>query len=183
MRARLINLRPLTRLLLLTLATASYADVRIEGVDGELARNVRLFTALSDEPCDAPYWRVRRRFSRLAADTRRALEPFGYYNAIVDTSLEFAAECWTAVVDIDAGLPTTWRNIRLDITGEAASDPTFMTLPGTESLVAGNRVDHRAYETVKRNLQVRAADRGYVDMAITEARIDVWPEDNAADLT
>ncbi|MEM9208792.1 MAG: autotransporter assembly complex family protein, partial [Pseudomonadota bacterium] len=47
----------------------------------------------------------------------------------------------------------------------------------------GNRVDHRAYETVKRNLQVRAADRGYVDMAITEARIDVWPEDNAADLT
>ncbi len=182
MRASLTNSRLLTTLALLLLVSAGRADLRVEGVSGELARNVRLFTALADEPCDAPAWRVRRRYARLAADARRALEPFGYYNARVSTTLEFADDCWNAVVEIEPGPPTTWRNVDIAITGEAGSDPAFLSLAAPAALAAGEKIDHGVYETLKRNLQVRAANRGYVDMAFTEARIDVWPEDNAADL-
>ena len=163
--------------------SAAHAELRVAGVGDRLADNVRLFSALADEPCDAPAWRVRRRYARLANDTARALEPFGFYSPDISTSLTTDDECWQAVVEIDPGSPTLWRNVDFRLNGEAESDPSVDDLKDSVASLPGKPLDHEAYETYKRNLQIIAADRGYVDMTFTEAKIDVWPDDLAADLT
>jgi hypothetical protein len=71
------------RLLLLTLAcltwpAVGYADLQIEGVDDDLARNIRSYVTLATEPCDAEPWRIRRRFRNIETEARTALEPYGY---------------------------------------------------------------------------------------------------------
>ncbi|MDX2608234.1 MAG: POTRA domain-containing protein, partial [Woeseiaceae bacterium] len=80
------------RLLLLTLAcliwpATGYADLQIEGVDDDLARNIRSYVTLTTEPCDAEPWRVRRRFRNIETEARSALEPYGYYSPVIAATL------------------------------------------------------------------------------------------------
>lgn len=88
-------------LLLLALAFEVRAELTIEGIDDELERNVRAYSAIASEPCDAPASTVRRRYRGLAGETREALEPFGYYAPRIETTLEFGENCWSASVTVD----------------------------------------------------------------------------------
>jgi translocation and assembly module TamA len=53
----------------------------------------------------------------------------------------------------------------------------------TTTLVPGAQLRHSDYETLKESLQVRAAERGYVEAAFSKSSIEVWPEEHAADIS
>jgi translocation and assembly module TamA len=69
---------------LLLLASLARGELQIEGVSDEVSRNVRSYVALASEPCDAEAWLVRRRFRAVETETRTALEPFGYYDPVIE---------------------------------------------------------------------------------------------------
>lgn len=162
--------------------SAADAELVIRGISGDAARNIELFTPLADEPCDAEEWRVRRRFRSLEEDAARALEPFGYYRPTLSATLTPGEECWTAELTVDAGDPVRLRNVAIDVTGEARGDAELDAFIRAARLTPGRRLRHADYEDLKRNLQIAAADRGYVEATFTEAKIDVWPDDLAADI-
>ena len=168
--------------LALLLASLGHAELIVEGVDAELQRNVRSYVALAGEPCDAESWLVRRRFRAVDAEVKTALQPYGFYDPIVETALEQTADCWKATVRIDAGKPITLRNVAIAV--EAAPDDrdNFADLIATPVLSTGSRLRHSDYESLKESLQIRAAERGYVEAVFLENAIDVWPEEHAADL-
>ena len=168
--------------LALLFASLGHAELIVEGVDAELQRNVRSYVALAGEPCDAETWHVRRRFRAIVAEVKTALQPYGYYDPIIETALEQTADCWKATVRIDAGKPITLRNVTIAV--EAAPDDrnNFADLIAAPVLSAGSRLRHSDYELLKESLQIRAAERGYVEAAFLENAIDVWPEEHAADL-
>ena len=168
--------------LALLLASLGHAELIVEGVDAQLQQNVRSYVALAGEPCDAESWLVRRRFRAVAAEVKTALQPYGYYDPIIETALEQTADCWKATVRIDAGKPITLRNVAIAV--EAAPDDraNFADLIATPVLSAGSRLRHSDYEFLKESLQIRAAERGYVEAAFLKNAIDVWPEEHAADL-
>ncbi|MBT8086560.1 MAG: autotransporter assembly complex protein TamA [Gammaproteobacteria bacterium] len=170
-------------LTLLLVALEAKSDLQIEGVDDELTRNVRQYVALAGEPCDAEEWLVKRRFRSADAEVRAALEPFGYYNPTIEKTLAIDDDCWQATISIDPGEPVTLRNVDVTITTPSTGSADFSDLKAPESLVAGTRLRHAHYESFKENLQVRAAERGYVDAEFTENTIDVWPAERAADIT
>jgi translocation and assembly module TamA len=165
------------------LAAPAAAELVVSGVDATLERNIRAFIALDDEPCDAEDWLIRRRSRTLQAETHKALEPFGFYDATVTTHLSFGEDCWQATLTIDPGDPVRYRNVDVRISGAAANDPAFAELPGRDALRPGNVLRHADYDALKRRLQTLAADRGYVDAEFEASRLDVWPQDGAADLT
>lgn len=162
--------------------SAVRAELEIVGIGGDAADNIRLFSPLADEPCDAEDWRIRRRFRTLAADAREALEPFGYYAPTIETSLSRDEECWHATLTVEPGERVRLRNVNIEITGEASRDPELMELTRIPALRSGRPLRHAAYERLKRDLQVTAADHGYVQAEFTKSRIDVWPEELAADI-
>jgi len=166
----------------LLLPLSAGAELIISGISGDAAQNVRVFASLAGEPCNAEQWRIRRRFRSLEDEAALALQPFGYYRPTIDSSLSFAEDCWTATLTIDAGKPVRLRNVAVRITGEASTDPGFEALRAHASLQSGRILRHAAYERYKRELQVLAADRGYVDARLVENRIDVWPDELAADI-
>ena len=166
--------------LLFLLPLAAAADLRVEGVGGELERNVRAYATLADEACNAETWRVRRRFRALEGEARAALEPFGYYQPNITVELTFDDECWNAMLQIDPGPQTRLREIDVSLTGESQSDPGFnvsATLP-----VSGDPLRHSDFDSYKRSLQVSAAARGYFDAEFEESRIDGGGEESAADI-
>ena len=68
------------------------------------------------------------------------------------------------------------------ISGAAADDEAFRSLPGVDAMQPGNTLRHEHYDTLKRRLQTLAADRGYIEARFDASRIDVWPQDGAADV-
>ena len=101
------------------------AELVIEGLDDELAKNVRAYVGLATEPCDAESWVIRRRFRLAESEARTALEPYGYYSPTVQSELVTGDDCWRATLHIDPGLPVRIRKLDLEVTGDARSDPAF----------------------------------------------------------
>jgi len=169
--------------LALLLAVAARADIVISGVGEELERNVRAFVALADESCDIEGWRLRRQLRAARVQTRRALEPFGYYDPVIDTTLSTSADCWRVDIAIEPGARVRYRNVDIRLLGEAADDPAFDAYRQHVPIRPGEALDHASYDAIKRSASTLAAERGYIDAEFTENTIDVWPDDVAADVT
>jgi translocation and assembly module TamA len=164
------------------LPSLAHARLEISGVDGELERNVRAFVSLDDEPCDAEDWLIRRRYRALEKQARESLEPFGYYQPSISTQLTTGGNCWQATLEIDPGEPVRYRTVDIVISGEAATDASFSSMPRREALQPGQVLRHADYDALKRQLQTLAADRGYLEASFSESRLDVWPAEGAADV-
>jgi translocation and assembly module TamA len=165
------------------LAFAASAELRVEGVDDELAENVKSFVALASEPCDAPDWLVQRRFRSVSKETRAALEPFGYYDPVIESSLQLDGECWQATVRIDVGKPVVLRNVDILLDSPPPGESNFFDLLESPRLAPGAPLRHAEYEALKEALQVRAAERGFAEARFLENTINVWPEQLAADVS
>ena len=170
--------------LLAALAAAPlHAEVTISGIEGALLANVLAYMDLDDEACDAPQWRVQREYQAASDEIRSALEALGYYAPAIERTLVFGDECWHAELAIRAGEPVRIRNVDVAITGEAAADDAFAQSTAASPLVPGAPLDHGAYERLKGSWSALALERGYVEARLVENRIDVYPEELAADVT
>ena len=169
-------------LVILLTPTMVMAELTITGVDNELERNVRAFSTIATEPCDAEEWIIRRRFRTLEFETRRAIQPFGYYRPTITASLSRDRKCWQAAVTIDLGEPVTLRNVDIQVNGPAATDSAFAELLASASLASGEVLRHTDYDRLKRTLQIRAADRGYFDAEFSANQLDIWPDQGIADV-
>ena len=170
-------------LVIMLLPVKVAAELTITGIDKELERNVRSSATVASEPCDAEAWLVRRRFRALESEARKALEPFGYYQPEIVTSLSHDDKCWAATITIEPGDPVVLRHVDIRIDGAAASDTAFQALIDSSPLKPGESLRHAHYDSLKRGLQVRAASRGYFEAEYTASQLDVWPDAGVADVT
>ncbi|MBT8091444.1 MAG: autotransporter assembly complex protein TamA [Gammaproteobacteria bacterium] len=185
MRQQTPSMRPCCRSLaaaLFLLASAAGAELRVEGVEDVIAENVQSYVAIASEPCDAPRWLVQRRFRNIVKEAKIALEPFGYYDPVIDTTLETDSECWQATVRIDPGQPVLLRNVNITLASLPADETNFSDLMASTRLAPGMPLRHSNYESLKEALQVRAAERGYAEAMFLQNTIDVWPSELAADV-
>ena len=168
--------------LVLLFASLGHAELIVEGVDAELQRNVRSYVALASEPCDAESWLVKRRFRTIDSEVRTALQPFGYYDPVISTSLDQVGDCWSATVRIDVGQPVLLRNVGISLDAAAEDRANFDDLLAAPALRPNSRLRHSDYALLKESLQIRAAERGYIEANFLKNSIDVWPDERAADL-
>jgi translocation and assembly module TamA len=159
------------------------ADVAIGGIEGALLDNVIAHMDLDDEPCDAPQWRVEREYQATTEEVRSALAALGFYAPTLERSLIFADDCWHATLEIRPGEPVRLRRVDVAVLGAAAQDPAFRESVAASPLAVGAPLDHGAYERLKSRWSQLARERGYAQSRLVENRIDVYPEELAADLT
>jgi translocation and assembly module TamA len=158
------------------------ARVELQGVSGALRDNVRAFLHLSDEPCDAPDWRIRRLFDQSDTEIREALEVFGHYAVAIQRSLISEEDCWVATFEIDPGTPVTLRTVEARVQGPGAEDEAFRRLVDANPLVTGLTLNHVDYDAFKKRFTGLASRRGYFDGRFIESRVDVYPAELAADI-
>ena len=159
------------------------AELEVSGVSEEVERNIRAFATIASEPCDAELWLIRRHYRDLDSEVRKALEPFGFYNPTITAELAKDEACWHATLAVEPGEPVRFRSVDIAISGEASRDEAFADLAASPAMTPGAPLRHSDYDRLKRTLLVRAADRAYVDAEFTESRLDIWPEQNAADVS
>ncbi len=165
---------------------AAAIRVEVNGVDATLRRNVLALLSLERykdrdriEP-DA----VARLFRRVNDEVSDALKPYGYYAPTIQPKLtsEDNGRNWRVQIDIKPGEPVLLDNISVIVRGAGATDPAFMRVIYSRTLVKGRRLEHAAYEKVKSDLQLAAATYGYLDARLLRNELQVDPAAHRANV-
>ena len=186
--------------------TVTRIDVR--GLQDELmAQNVRVSLSLNDElGKDLSARRLNYLLREAEAETREALEPFGYYSPTIviqrsdrnqpeDEAAAPAAPTATAAtagergertlsvsISVDPGTPVRVRAWNVGLTGDAAGDRQVGAALAAFAPRRGDVLDHALYETSKAKVSRTLAARGYFDADFAAHRVEVTRADHAADI-
>lgn len=163
---------------------ADRVEVAISGIEGELLTNVRRSLSIAQEH-EEPWSerRIRRLFRISRTEARRALAPYGYYNAEVSATLQPPPEggdVWQASYTIDKGPPTRVKALTLDIVGPGAGFPALEQVLADSKLQEGDQLHHADYKATKSALSAAAYDAGFLQARFTQSVIRVDPRTNTA---
>lgn len=172
-------------------AEAETVRTRIDGVRGELRDQIELL--LQGERFDGETTltasQVETRFAA-ARDVgiRRALEPYGYYDAVVTGTLERDGEAWTATFVVEPGEPVRVRELDLQlVAADHLDDAGFAGRRIARAvedfpLAAGEPFSHVLYEQGKAAIEDAAARGGFLEAWFVERRVTVDPAAGTADI-
>jgi translocation and assembly module TamA len=162
------------------------ADIRveIEGVDGDVRRNVLALLSLErykDRDRIEPA-AVQRLYNRIDGEVRSALRPYGYYEPKIVAMLQPLEQDrhWRVHISIEPGTPVMLQAVSISVQGSGADDPAFKALTEAPPLRAGERLNHAAYEQLKGNLERTAATYGYLDARMLRSELLVDPAAHTA---
>lgn len=158
--------------------SAAAVEVEIEGVTGELLKNVEAYLEIKRRAGEADLSKPKLHlmFANAEDEIRRALRPFGYYDPQVRSSLEQIEGAWVARFEIDPGVPVRIAKVDIRIEGEGRGDSTFDALIEASGLTPGEVLRHDRYDRLKSDLVETASNRGYFDARFLVARLVVDPQ-------
>jgi translocation and assembly module TamA len=124
-----------------------------------------------------------RRLNREAPDQiRAALQPFGYYDPQISSSLEQRNGEWTARYAVQPGQPTVLTVVDVEVHGPGRDEPAVQAALRSSMLAVGDVLNHQRYGAVKQQLSQAAYDAGYLDAAYERAEMRVRPEAREAEI-
>lgn len=119
--------------------------------------------------------RVRELYEDAPGEIREALRPFGYYDPVIESDLDFGDELWLARFDVDLGEPVVIQSLKVDIEGPGADDTAIEEAVSAITLEEGEPLDHARYDRDKEALRQAALRAGYLDAAFTTHALRVDP--------
>jgi len=162
---------------------AQVQRVDVRGLDAPMTSNVHVALSL-EEAIGKPV--SDRRLDYLLevaeAETRDALEPFGYYSPEIHVTSSGSRDALVVAIDVVPGTPVRVRREILGIEG-AAHDDTYMQQEVADFLPKpGDVFNHAIYEAGKTRITRRLAERGYFDADFASHQVEVTRAHNAADI-
>ena len=157
-------------------AVSSRAEIEIDipEVSEQVENNIRAFLSLTRyaERTDITSDTMARLQRRIVSETRRALEPLGYYEPAVEYRVTQAGEGrWNVTIQVAPGRPVRLSEVQLEIDGPGKDERSLRELATAEDLKPGLRLNHGAYERVKGNLVRTARNEGYLDAELTDSEL------------
>ncbi len=188
--------------------------VDIDGLtDPEMVQNVRVSLSLNDEiGKNLSGRRLGYLLREAEAETREALEPFGYYSPTItvqrsDRSAPVGAESGTrpasaasgddnadatreargerelsVAIHVEPGEPVRVRGFNLGVDGAGADDKAVHAALDAFAPKPGAVLDHRLYESGKSQVSRALAAHGYFDADFSSHRVEVTRAEHAADI-
>tara|TARA_R100001443_G_scaffold90460_4_gene96972 strand:- start:3158 stop:4864 length:1707 start_codon:yes stop_codon:yes gene_type:complete len=160
---------------------SSFAQTKlqIEGLKGELEKNVNVFLAKYDATEISGSLRFQL---SLQQDIETALQALGYYQSEVEFTLSEGAGKATLTVAITPGEPVKINISDIVLIGDATDDPQFNAVLRSQAPEVGDTLHHGKYESLKSELLSLALRKGYFDATFSRSRLEVIPELSQANI-
>jgi len=162
----------LSILLSLALNTPALAeiDVDIPEVTKPVENNIRAFLSLSRyaERKDVTAETMSRLQRRIVSETRKALEPLGYYEPEVEYRVAQEKERWKVTILVKPGRPVRLSEVNIAVLGPGRDAAAIRDVIDAHELKPGLRLNHGAYELLKGELLRAAKNDGYLDAHLTK---------------
>lgn len=161
-------------LLLMPQAHSANVRLQVEGLSGDLQRNVRarLSTIGSDEVT------VDARFqSRVDNAVREGLRALGYYSPTIDFVFKPAVNGGRDVLiaRITPGKPVKIADVNVILRGEARQDSDYRQWVSDGKPALGTVLNHGAYDRFKNGFSSLALRKGYFDAEFRKSQLGVAP--------
>ena len=170
-------------------AIAETIEVEVVGLADDLEKNVLAYLSIADlgkEGAEASQPvtenNVRRLHGAARNEIRRALQPFGYYEPTIRSTLQRAKDGWLAHYDVDPGAPTVVERADIRAVGDGRDEPAVREALGSITFTPGEVLQHAKYEAAKQRLFDAAYDAGFIDAVYERAQMLVRLEEHAADI-
>ncbi len=156
--------------------------VFITGVTGEMKKSVSSALELKGlmSRSDASDALVKRVHRRAAKQMSKALEPFGYYHAKIDSTLVEEGNTWIARFTVDPGEPTKVVDVDVSVAGPGGDDDRVQRAIARFKPAPGEVLDHRIYEESKAKISDALAERGYLGAEIVSKSVGVRLAEHSA---
>jgi translocation and assembly module TamA len=162
-------------------ALAGQVSVEVDGDFPALQQNAQAFVREIDgRSADS----LRRYASTAVEQVSKALRALGYYQPeieweVIEPDDETPAQL---LLSVTPGEPVRVRSRRVEIRGPASRDSEFRgNLPSAPA--KGDILDHSQYNALRETIRNRASRLGYFDGRFKTRRLEVNPEERAADIT
>jgi translocation and assembly module TamA len=167
---------------LAAVASAAGLTVKIEGLPKELQEAVEgQLTLRNYENRDVTPAQVRRLFNNAETEIRTALEPYGYYNAQVSSSLQTTDKGLNALFRVTPGEQVKVISKKVTVTGEAAELNRVRRAIRRFKPDEGDPLDHGVYEQSKEDLEAALLNNGFLMMKPARPpRVEVTRKANTA---
>lgn len=165
-------------------ADQARVEVVVSGLEKPLRENVLAVLSIDQEKkaADLTESRVLRLHKLARKEIQTALQPFGYYQPVVESELTATEQGWKATYRVEPGEPVRVAALNISIVGEGADDPVLTELIERFPLQQDDILVHSHYEDGKTRLLRAALNRGYLKANLAEHRIRVYPEKQSADI-
>nr|WP_175507778.1 autotransporter assembly complex family protein [Halomonas korlensis] len=163
------------------LGTASSAwclEARIEGVEGDVADNIRQYL----DGLDATALSRSRIESGVQRRTREAMRVYGYYSPQIVHKLDENDPPDYVELAIEPGPRVTIETLEFRLEGDAADDPPFEQALDAFPLEIGDPLVHAPYDRLRGRLANLSLERGYFDWRFVDRRMEVRPYAESARL-
>ena len=125
---------------------------------------------------------MRRLHGAARNEIERALQPFGYYEPTIRSTLQRAEDAWLARYDVDPGAPTVVDRVEIRAVGDGSDEPAVREALGAATFTPGEVLQHTKYEAAKQRLFDAAYDAGFIDAVYERAQMLVRLEEREADI-
>lgn len=172
-------------LLAITSVHAARADtlkVIVTGVDKELADAVKAQLSASQYAGrdDISATQARVLADDASAQAATALQPYGYYNAGIDSSLAQQGDAWTVQIKVTPGPAATVAVLDVQVPDIALKLPPVRHAVRVFQPKVGEQLEDAQYEASKAALGSALLETGWLDAKATEHKVEVTRADNRA---
>nr|MBO2488611.1 outer membrane protein assembly factor [Gammaproteobacteria bacterium] len=165
-------------------AEAAAVRIEIEGLEDDLKEaalaslDLHKFSEREITPTQ-----VRRFFNRAENQIKTALQPYGYYHAVVESALiEKEPETYLARFRVHRGDPVIVRTSNIRIVGAASNIAAIRLALEQFKPRVGDRLDHSLYERSKNAIDTQLQAYGFFDSELIEHRVEVSKATSSADI-
>ena len=165
------------------IAAAASLNVAIDGIEGEMQQAARASLTLDEySGRDVTAAQIRSLLAGSDALIRKALEPFGYYNAQVTRELKQEGDKFTARFHVTPGPPVVVQRSSVVVNGAASDSPLVERSLRRFKPAVGETLDHSVYENSKDVVSSTLANEGYLKAQETVHRVEVTRGANSAEI-
>ncbi|WP_281270146.1 autotransporter assembly complex protein TamA [Billgrantia lactosivorans] len=153
-------------------------EARIDGLDGDVADNVRYYLG----ELDAAQYDRRRLEGEAVRRTREAMRVYGYYEPRIRPRLDERDPPRHVNLTIEPGPQVVIEVLDIRLEGEASEDEPFRDTVEGFPLQEGDPLVHAPWDRMRGRLANLALERGYFDWSFSDRRMEVRPFDESARL-
>jgi translocation and assembly module TamA len=166
-----------------SLASAATLSITIEGLKPDLEEAVRANLTLQNYGGrDVTAAQIRRLFNAAEKEIGAALEPYGYYNSQVASTLQTNDKGLNALFRVTLGEPVKVKEESVVVTGDGKEIRQVERAIRRFNPQKGEQLDHGVYEASKEAVETALLNAGYLRMKATKHQVEVSRKENTANI-
>ena len=154
-------------------AADSVPSLELMGIKGDAAENIKLSVDPGRYQCTDSEWQLSYLKKKVKKQAQLALQALGYYQSKIDLSIKQANQCWTLVMNVQAGKRVILTQAHVEVLGELAELPAYTQFIKTLPLQINKPLKHEKYKQTKSKIEVFAARYGFLNGQFTEHSLDI----------